>query len=311
MNSGFKIGHYTDKKNITGCTVILCPEDTTASCHIFGSAPGSRETALLAPQRKVNGIQALFLTGGSAFGLDAAAGVVKYLEENNLGYQTAYGKIPLVSGAVIFDLNIGNPKSRPNAENAYQACLEAKSDFSSMGSVGAGTGATVGKWAGLDRAMKGGLGISSLTRGSICLTAISVVNAVGDIVDTTGKIVAGAHDSRGNFLAAKGADQRWEPPQVGLNENTVLSVVLCNAKLSKLEVYTLACRAQNGFSRAIIPASTSYDGDVIFALASGSESAANDMIYEMGAEAVRESILMGVKSAQSLGGILSCNNSKR
>ena len=311
MNTAFKIGHYTDEKNITGCTVILCPEDTTASCHIFGSAPGSRETALLAPQRKVNGIQALLLTGGSAFGLDAAAGVVKYLEEKNLGYPTAYGNIPLVSAAVIFDRNIGNPQSRPIAENAYQACLEAKSDFGKMGSIGAGTGATVGKWAGLEKAMKGGIGISSVKRGNIHITAISVINAVGDIIDNHGEIVAGAHDSKGNFLAATGADQRWEAPQTGLNENTVLSAVLCNAKLSKLEVYTLACRAQNGFARAIIPASTSYDGDVIFALASGSEKGSTDMIYEMAAEAVRESIVTGVQSAQSLGGIPSCNNFKK
>ena len=149
MSRLFKVGHFTDKKNITGCTVIICPPETTASCYICGSAPGSRETALLSPGKKINEIHALLITGGSAFGLGAAQGVMNYLEENNQGYQTGFGVVPLVPAAVIYDLNIGNPKVRPGIDDAYQACLDAKEDFIDEGSIGAGTGATVGKWAGI------------------------------------------------------------------------------------------------------------------------------------------------------------------
>jgi L-aminopeptidase/D-esterase-like protein len=301
MENIFKIGHYTDKKNITGCSVILCPPDTIASCYISGSAPGSREIALLDPVRKIRAIHALLLTGGSAFGLNAAAGVVQYLEEKGIGYETHFGIVPIVPAAVIYDLNIGDSKIRPNAENAYEACQNAIGDLNLQGSIGAGTGATVGKWSGIPNAMKGGLGISTIDFGETFITAVSVVNSVGDIVDETGKIVAGAIDDNGKLIAEGDLTRRWHPPEVGFSENTVLSVILTNSRLSKIEANTLSKRAQNGLARAVIPASTSYDGDIIFTLASGQIKNEPDIIYELATEAVRRSIISGVQNAESLG----------
>jgi len=304
MENTFKIGHYTDKENITGCTVILCPPDTVASCYVSGSSPGSREIALLDPVRKLNTIHALLLTGGSAFGLNAAAGIMQYLEEKGIGYETPFGVVPIVPAAVIYDLNIGNSKIRPNAENAYQACRDATNDLNHQGSIGAGTGATVGKWSGISNAMKGGLGICTIDFGDIFVHAMSIVNSVGDVIDGTGKIIAGAIDKNGKLIADGNMTRRWYPPEVGLSENTVLSAVLTNIKLNKLEANTLSRRAQNGLARAIIPASTSYDGDIIFALASGQRSGEPDLVYELATEAVRRSIIAGVENAESLGDFL-------
>ena len=308
MHSKFKIGHYTDRENITGCSVILCPPDTVASCYLAGSSPGSREVALLSPKKKINHIHALLLTGGSAFGLDAASGVVKFLEEQGIGYPTDYANVPLVPAAVIYDLNIGKANIRPNAENAYQACQQATTDFQSQGSVGAGTGATVGKWAGIATSMKGGLGFASVTLGSLEVCAVTVVNAVGDIVDEQGKIIAGAIDQDGKFMAREGIASRWKLPQVGFAENTVLCALMTNARLTKLEAHIMAHRAQQGLVRAIIPAGTSYDGDIIFSMASAEIDAQSEIVYELGTEAVRQSILSAVHHADALGGHLACKN---
>jgi L-aminopeptidase/D-esterase-like protein len=302
MQKQYKIGHYTDRESITGCTVILCPPNTVASCYITGAAPGSRETALLAPQRKINHIQALFLCGGSAFGLNAAAGVVNFLEEAKQGYETGFGVVPIVPAAVIFDLNIGKSMVRPTADNAYEACRKASDKFNDQGSIGAGTGATVGKWSGLSGAMKGGLGIATITMGRVFVRAVTVINPVGDIVDTKGKIVAGAISSKGKFIAEENISRRWQQPKVGLTENTILCALLTNAKLNKLETNILSRRAQNGLARAVVPASTSYDGDIIFSLASGQEEVNTDVIYEIATEVLRQSIISGVTNAESLGG---------
>lgn len=310
MEHTFKIGHYTDEENITGCTVILSPPDTVASCYISGSAPGSRELALLDPTRKIISIHALLLTGGSAFGLNAATGVMRFLEEKKIGYETPYGIIPIVPGAVIYDLNIGNSKVRPSAENAYQACQKATSDFEQMGSIGVGTGATVGKWSGISNAMKGGLGIARIEIDDIFVTAVTVVNSVGDIVDETGRILAGALDSKGKFVAEGDPSRRWHQPEAGFSENTVLTALLTNTKLSKIEANNLSKRAQNGLARAVIPASTSYDGDVIFTLACGVKKCEPDLISEIATEAVRRSILSGVKNARSLGNCSSVKSLK-
>lgn len=301
MENSFKIGHYTDTENITGCSVILCPPNTIASCYISGSAPGSREIALLDPIRKIIMVHGLLLTGGSAFGLSAASGVVQYLEEKEIGYETHFGIVPIVPAAVIYDLNSGNPKIRPTAENAYEACQKAKSDFSQMGSIGAGTGATVGKWSGIPMAMKGGLGIATIDYQDLFVTTITVVNSVGDVVDETGKILAGALNEEGNFVAEGDLTIRWKRPKIGFSENTVLTAILTNANLSKVEANTIARRAQNGLARAVIPASTSYDGDVIFTLACGQKIYDPDIVSEMASESVRRSIIAGVENAKSLG----------
>jgi L-aminopeptidase/D-esterase-like protein len=303
MDKFFRIGHYTDIKNVTGCTVILCPPKVIASCYICGSSPGTREIALLAPERKIESIHALFLTGGSAFGLNAAGGVVQYLEEKNIGYDTSFIKVPLVPAAVIYDMNIGSNTIRPSAENAYQACKNADEDFSEEGSIGAGTGATIGKWNGLTRSMKGGLGISEIKSGNAWVRAISIVNSVGDIVDEYARIIAGAHDEKGKFFAQEDRTVRWGKPQVGFAENTVLSALLTNVIISKLDAYNLARRAQNGLARAINPACTSYDGDIIFALSQREVELHFEVLCEMAAEAIRKSIISGARKARSLGGI--------
>jgi L-aminopeptidase/D-esterase-like protein len=297
----FKIGHYTDIKNITGCTVILCPSNTVASCYISGSSPGSRETALLAPERKINFIHAILLSGGSAFGLDAAGGVVQYLEEKNLGYETQYGVVPIVPTAVIFDLNIGNKNIRPTAANAYEACLQADNNFKKQGSIGAGTGATVGKWEGMSNAMKSGIGIAEIMVAGAWVRAISVVNAVGDIIDDRGNIVAGAINSDNKFLADIDVSKRWLTSTLGFKDNTVLVVIMTNVKMTKLQAYVLSQKAHNGLVRAIIPANTNYDGDVIFTLASGAKDLNTNILYEIASEVVRNSIIAGVLNATSLG----------
>ena len=311
METQFTIGHYTDLNNITGCSVILCPPDTIASCYISGSAPGSREIALLSPERKIQTIHAVLLTGGSAFGLNAAGGVMTFLEEKGFGYVTGFGVVPIVPAAVIYDLNIGNASIRPLAENAYQACTEANDNFNIQGCIGVGTGATIGKWAGIANAMKGGLGTATVTMDKIKVTAVSVVNSVGDIIDENGKVIAGALNQKGQLIAETDLTRRWQVPQVGFTQNTLLAVIITNTRLSKLETYIVSKRAQYGLARAIIPTSTSYDGDVIFALASGNETADIDLISEMGAEALRQSVISGTKSADNLGGHMAYRELKK
>jgi L-aminopeptidase/D-esterase-like protein len=302
MTQPFKIGHFTDLHNITGCTVILCPAQTVASCHICGSSPGSRELALLAPDKKIDSIQALLLTGGSAFGLGAADGVMQYLEEKGVGYSTSFGLIPIVPAAVIYDLNIGSNKIRPRPENAYQACQDATDDFLTQGSIGAATGATVGKWAGLKYAMKGGLGISKITMDQAWIIAVSVVNSVGDILDSTGQIIAGAFEPDQKFLARTRGSKFPTKVNLGFGENTVLCALLTNIRLSKMQSYLLARRGQNGLARAIVPATTSYDGDVIFCLSHGQVDLDPEIAFEMGSEVVQMSIIESVRQAQGLGG---------
>lgn len=306
----FKIGHYTDLDNITGCTVILCPEATVASCHIGGSSPGSRELALLAPDKKMETIHALLLTGGSAFGLNAAAGVMKYLEEKGIGYDTPFTRVPIVPAAVVYDLNIGSSSVRPAAEDAYLACRKANTDFSLQGCVGAGTGATVGKWAGIKSGMKSGIGVHEIRNGEAWVRAVSVVNAVGDIIGHDGNIIAGALHSDGHFLADAPAGQRWFSPQTGFGQNTVLCVILTNIHLTKMQAFIMSRRGQNGLARAIIPASTGYDGDVIFCLSKGEVETDPEVACEMGAAAIRNSILESVLRAGSLGGFISAGEMK-
>ena len=309
----FKIGHYTDKENITGCSVLLCPENNRAACYISGAAPGSRETALLSPDKKMPGVQAILLTGGSAFGLAAAQGVVQYLEEKGIGYFTNYGSVPMVPAAVVFDLNIGNPKIRPVAENAYQACRSASAANMEMnGSIGAGTGVTVGKWSGIENAMKGGLGTAKISVGDAWVNAVAVNNPVGDIIDEQGRIIAGAWSRDTGFMASGGPEARWRKSGVtGMIQNTVLCIVMTNARLDKMQTYILAKRAHNGLARAIIPANTNYDGDTIFTVSTGEVDFNPDIVNDISAEAVRRAILDGVRSAEGLGGVRSLNEQDR
>jgi len=304
MENIFKIGHYSDMDNVTGCTVILCPDKTVASCYINGSAPGSREIALLAPERKIQHIHALFLTGGSAFGIGATEGVVRYLEERGIGYETPFAKVPLVPAAVIYDLYLGNPKGRPSADNAYEACNNAQSSFKKQGSIGAGTGATVGKWAGLEHSMKGGLGVAEERLGDLWVRTVVIVNSVGDIVDNNGQIIAGAIEDNREFIAKSGNQSRLVLRESGFGQNTVLSVVLTNAQLSKIEAYVLAKRAAAGLARSIYPVSTSYDGDIVFVLSNGDTNKEIDLIAELSIETVRQGVISGVYNATRVEGCL-------
>lgn len=299
---GIKVGHFTDETNITGCTVILCPSNTTASCDVRGNSPGSRELALLAPDKQMQEIHAIFLSGGSAFGLDAANGVMKYLVENNIGYKTPWAIVPIVSSAIIFDLNIGSSKIFPTSENAYQACAVASEKFE-QGSVGVGTGAVIGKWSGFENAMKGGIGSYSINGREVLVGAIAVVNAVGDVVNSDGTILAGARKNT-KFLGKEDRLSYLNNEQLlTRNMNTTLVVVATNAKFSKVDTYRIAQRAHDGMARAIVPCHTTFDGDVSFALSCGPIKAPIDLVAEMGAEATAEAIRNAVKFAKGKGGV--------
>lgn len=300
---GMKVGHHTDAKAVTGCTVILCPPNTVGSCEIRGSAPGSRETELLHPMKAMNQVNAILLTGGSAFGLAAADGVMKYLSERNVGYETPWIRVPIVPAAVIFDLNIGTNEIRPTADDAYRACENATEGAIERGSVGAGTGATVGKWRGIQYWMKGGIGAAELRSGDLIVAALAVVNAVGDVYDERGKVIAGARHPGGGFWAEVESHLRYVPRDLILGTNTTLIVIGTNAKLSKPEVHKLCQRASNGMARAINPVNTTHDGDCIFGLATGTVDMQFDIVAEMGAEVTAAAIRDGVRAAQSLGGV--------
>jgi L-aminopeptidase/D-esterase-like protein len=296
---GILVGHYTDAKALTGCTVILCPPKTIASCDVRGSAPGSRELALLAPDKQVHEIHAILLTGGSAFGLAAPNGVMQFLVEKNIGYKTPWALVPIVPSAVIYDLNVGDSKIFPTPENAYQACKDASTNFEE-GNVGAGTGATVGKWNGLPTAMKGGVGTSSVKFGGVTVGALAVVNAVGDIAAQDGTILAGAL-LNGKFLGNEGRLRSLQDEgMASRNINTTLVVVATNARLSKVDCNRVAQRAHDGMARSIVPSHTTFDGDTTFALSAGATVASIDLVAEMGAEATALAIRAAVRHSKPL-----------
>jgi L-aminopeptidase/D-esterase-like protein len=302
MLSSFKIGHYTDKKNGTGCTVIIPPNNNVCSAVALGASPGTREYALLQPDKKIESINALVLTGGSAFGLNAVTGVVEELEAREKGYQTPFGIVPIVPAAVIFDLSIGNGKIRPGLSEGKMALQNARFNNFKSGNIGAGTGATVGKWAGLEHAMKGGLGVAQIEHSNLKVCAVLIVNSVGDIIENDGKIIAGAR-KEGNFIAEDNPKKRWGEPILGLAENTVLCAILTNAILTKQQANYLAGRAHFGISKRIVPSHTSYDGDVAFVIASNDVETNIDTLTAITIEAVEQAILNGIKNAGTLLGV--------
>ncbi len=302
---GIKVGHHTDKRAVTGCTVILCEQGAVAGVDVSGSSPGTRETDLLRPGNLVEQVQAIVLSGGSAFGLDAATGVMRYLEERGFGHETSAGKVPIVPAAIIFDLNIGDSKIRPGANEGYQACLAANNNEVVEGCVGAGTGAVVGKILGLERAVKSGLGTASRKiAGDIVVAALIVVNAIGDVVKPgTGEILAGPRKpDRSGFLSTselwKGESGETVPPF-----NTVIGVVATNAKISKAATSRLARVAQVGIARTIDPCHTMYDGDALFALSLGEKEADVSALGVVAAEVVAEAIVRAIQRAETLAGV--------
>lgn len=302
LPEGFRVGHWTDARALTGCTVVLCPPRTVGSCDVRGSSPGSRELALLAPDKTMQEVHALLFTGGSAFGLAAADGVVRFLEERGVGYQTPWIKVPIVPAAVIFDLNIGSKEIRPTAESGYAACAAASEEIAQQGNVGAGTGATVGKWAGVETRMKGGTGFASITQGDLQVSVLAIVNSVGDVVNDDGTILAGARKSDGTWLGELDPLRSFARGKVAAHSNTILVAIMTNAKLTKVEVNRVAQRGHDGMARAVKPAHTSYDGDVVFGLASGMIETSFDLVAEMGADATAQAIRNGVRHATSVDG---------
>lgn len=308
--AGIRVGHYTDRTGATGCTVVLCEDGAMAGVDIRGGAPGTRDCEILRPGNRVPEVHAILLTGGGAFGLDAAAGVMSYLAERGRGFSVAAGiAVPIVPAAVIFDLSVGD-RTYPRPENARAACEQASDGPVAEGSVGAGTGATVGKLFGPAYRMKGGLGTASerLPNGTI-VGALAVVNALGDVIDPAGgRTIAGAWHSKGGFLDA-GRQMRHGlgPDSAGLPgrlANTTLAVVATNAPLDKDQVTRLAAQAQNGLVRTIRPANTLMDGDMVFSLATGLGPESNpDVLGLVAADVLVRAIVRGVRQAESLLGL--------
>ena len=301
---GIKVGHYTDLDAATGCTVVLCDQGAIAGVEVRGAAPGTRETDLLRPLHLVQQVHGVLLAGGSAFGLDAAGGVVKYLEERGHGFDTGVAQVPIVPAAVLFDLAIGDASVRPDAQAGYEACLSATSGPVEMGNVGAGTGATVGKLLGPAQAMKGGLGTASQTVGSgVVVGAVMAVNALGDIVDwRSGEIVAGAQKPEGGYLNSAQAIKGDLANTALAFTNTTVGVVATNARLTKEDANKVAQLAYSGYAYAIRPASM-LDGDTLFVLSAGDRRADLSAIGAAAAEVVAEAIIRAVKHAESLHGI--------
>lgn len=301
---GIKVGHASDREAVTGCTVVLCPPGTVGGVDVRGGAPGTRETDLLRPMNLVQEVHAVLLAGGSAFGLAAADGVVRYLEENGIGYDTGVARVPIVPAAVIFDLDLGSFAVRPTPEMGYEAAAAATDQPGPTGNVGAGTGATVGRILGPEARMKGGLGTAAVELpGGCVVAALAVVNAFGDVIGEDGRVVAGALGPDGE--AAGTADIVMQgPPQGGSPAgNTTLVVVATDAKLTKAEVNRVALEAHDGMARAIKPVHTIFDGDAVFALATGRVDVPPVGIGTAAAQAVTEAIRSGVRAAKTVAGV--------
>jgi L-aminopeptidase/D-esterase-like protein len=297
---GIRVGHVTDVEGATGCTVVLAPPGTIGSGEVRGGAPGTRETDLLRPGMLVEEVNAFLLTGGSAFGLAAATGVVRFLEEQGVGFDTGVPgvpRIPIVPAAALFDLWVGTA-ARPGPEEGYAACTAASDGEIVEGSVGAGTGATVAKEGGPVRAVKGGIGTASAEREGLVVAALMANNAVGSVVDGEGNVLAGA-------LPDPDATEVPEPPGQGLlpGTNTVIGVVATNARLSKERAHLLAIAAHEGTSAAVRPAHTMWDGDTIFSLATGEIDAPQSIVEELAVQAVAEAIRRSVRLATSVAGV--------
>ena len=303
---GFRIGHASDFRGLTGCTVVLCESGAICGVDIGGSATGTRDLTVCRPEHLVEKVHAVFLTGGSAFGLDAAQGVMQYLEGRGIGFAVGQHRVPIVPGAVIFDLNLGSGKARPDAGMALWACRNTKPEVA-QGSVGAGTGATVGKLFGIDAATKGGIGFATiaLARGTI-VQALAVVNAFGDVVEWgTGRIIAGARKGRDSNEFADTARQmlHGKTRKDLTATNTTLVVVMTNAALTKLQASEVARMAQDGLARSLRPVHTRFDGDIVFALSLGAKRFDLNALGEAAAEAVAEAVVRGVELATELGGL--------
>lgn len=314
---GIEVGQAQDEEALTGCTVIICRRGAVGGVDVRGGAPGTRETDLLEPYNLVEKVHAVLLAGGSAFGLDAAAGVMRFLEEQGIGFPTGVGRVPIVPAAILYDLDLGRADVRPDAAMGYAAACAARRGPVAEGNVGAGSGASVGKIFGQAGAMKAGLGTASLRlNGGVIVGAIVAVNAFGDVVDpATGQIVAGARPVKVGPLALGGEGPFADTLRVmntpagrgimrlAAGRNTVIGVVAANVRFTKAEAAKMAQMAHDGLARAIRPAHTMLDGDTIFALATGGRRADVSTVGAYAAEALAQAILRAVQAAGPAGGL--------
>jgi len=307
---GIRVGHATDAQALTGCTVVLCEKGAVVGVDQRGGAPGTRETDLARPLHLVQEAHAVVLSGGSAFGLDAASGVVRYLEERGVGFDAGAARVPIVPAAILYDLDIGDPAIRPDAKMGYAACQAATSGPIEVGNVGAGTGASVGKILGPGRATKSGLGTASIDLGGgLIVGALVAVNAFGDVIDpSTGEVIAGARRLRGGGFADTLSTMRGFVGKAIIRfasrGHTIIGVVATNARLNKEEVNKVTQMAHDGIARTIRPSHTMFDGDTLFALATGEKKADVNLVGAYGAEAISAAILSAVRQAKSAGGLL-------
>lgn len=304
--AGIRVGHASDYDALTGCTVVVCEQGAVGGVDIRGSATGTEEIEVLRPGHVTGRIHAVVLSGGSAFGLEAASGVRRYLEQKGVGYQTSFARIPLVACAILYDLGIGKANVRPTREMGEAAATAATTDAVREGAIGAGTGATVGKLLGMKQAMKSGIGTFTVTLpNDVAVSALAAVNALGDIRDpATGKIIAGARRSPDSAEFADSEVQIKAGAVAGLGRrNTTLAVVATNAGLSKVAATKLAEMAGLGMARTIYPVNTMFDGDVVFALSTGSAQADINALGIAAAEALGQAVLRAVRLAPTLGGM--------
>lgn len=307
---GIKVGQVTNLEGATGCTVILCPEGTVGGVDQRGGAPGTRETDLLRPMRLVEHVNAVVLSGGSAYGLATADGVMRYLEERGIGYPVAPFVVPIVPAAILMDLTFGQPGVRPDAAMGYAAAEGASSDPVTQGTVGAGTGCRIGSVMGETLATKGGLGSAAVDLGDgLYVAALIAVNAFGDVVDEDGTVIGGLRNMDGSpgFAGMLPLLRNMAHMPMPGGSNTVIGVVATNAKLNKEQVNLVAEMAHDGLGRAVRPAHTLFDGDTIFGLATGQIPANVNVVGAFAAEVVAEAIRNGVRAATSLAGVRAWN----
>jgi len=304
---GILVGHVTDTDALTGCTVVLCGSNAVGGVDVRGSATGSVELDALYPSHVAPYVHAIALAGGSAFGLEASCGVRRALERHGIGFDTGVARVPIVPGAILFDLGIGKAGVRPDRDMGEKAVSVASADAVAEGNVGAGTGATVGKIFGMKQAMKSGIGSASLTLGSgVMVAALVAVNALGDVIDPeSGRIVAGARVSptAREFVNSAAAMRHGTGPGPAFRGNTTLAVVATNAKLDRVQINKVAALASLGVARTISPVNTMSDGDITFALSLGNESATVDAVGVAASEALAMAVLRAVRAAKTAGGI--------
>ncbi len=304
---GIKLGHAQNTKGLTGCSVIICEKGATGGIDVRGGAPGTRETDLLDPSEMIEKIHAVVLSGGSAFGLDASSGVMKYLEEKNVGFDVQVAKVPIVCSAVLFDLAFGNPKIRPDKSMGYEACINSetyKDDIN--GNIGVGYGATVGKILGPHTAMKGGLGTYAVEVNNLKVGAIVAVNCLGDVIDPkNSNIIAGAINNETNeFLNSENIlINNLKNPKSPFKGNTTIGLIVTNATLTKANAKKIASMAHNGYARTMRPAHTMFDGDTIFTMATNEVDADITTIGMIASNVMEKAILRAIKEAETLNGV--------